>query len=284
MASPAEPVNWDARAANAWVRVPERDDDKYSRGVLCVVTGSAAYPGAAVLSVEAAARTGVGMIRYIGPGEPRRLVLERRPEVVIQPGTAQAFLMGSGIDPTTIDGTQVAVIESALGGAAPLVLDAGLLGRVADASAPRVITPHSRELARLLTAAGMTVDDRDVSRVPDVWAERAADEFGATVLLKGAVTHIATPANDRGERFHAVVASSTHWMAAAGTGDVLAGILGSLVATHADAVTADPDALGPLAATAAYIHAQAGERASGGGPLVALDVAEAIPAVIASLL
>ena len=132
--------------------------------------------------------------------------------------------------------------------------------------------------------AGMTVDDREVARIPDAWAQRAADEFGATILLKGAVTHIATPANDRGERFHAVVSSNTHWMASAGTGDVLAGILGALVATHADAVTADQDALGPLAATAAYIHAQAGERASAGGPLVALDVAEAIPSVIASLL
>jgi hydroxyethylthiazole kinase-like uncharacterized protein yjeF len=283
MAIPVEPLNWDARAAKTWVRVPTSDDDKYSRGVLCVVTGSAAYPGAAVLSVEAAARTGVGMIRYIGPDEPRRLVLERRPEVVIQPGTAQAFLIGSGIDPTALDDTQAATIESALGGVAPLVIDAGLLGRVADTTAPRVVTPHARELARLLSAAGTSVDEREVSRAPEAWAPRAADEFGATVLLKGAVTHIATPANDRGERFHAVVSSSTHWMASAGTGDVLAGILGALVATHADAVVVDAGALGPLAATAAYIHAQAGERASAGGPLVALDVAEAIPGVIASL-
>lgn len=284
MSARTDPLRWDARAASAWVSVPGAEADKYSRGVLCVVTGSAAYPGAAVLSVEAAARTGVGMIRYIGPSEPRRLVLERRPEVVVQSGTAQAFLMGSGIDPTAIDDEQAAIIESAISGPAPLVLDAGLLGLVADATAPRVITPHARELSRLLATCEVSADDREVARSPEVWAETAADLLGVTVLLKGAVTHVATPANERGERFHAVVSSNTHWMATAGTGDVLAGILGALVATHADAVTADPDALGPLAATAAYIHAKAGERASAGGPLVALDVAEAIPGVIASLL
>ena len=284
MASPAEPVMWDARAAASWIAVPGTDDDKYSRGVLGVITGSEAYPGAAVLSVEAAARTGLGMIRYIGPTEPTRLVLDRRPEVVVQTGQVQAFLIGSGIDPTHVDSRQAPEIEVALGGRAPVVLDAGMLERATLAQGPCVITPHARELARLLSSRDIDADDRSVTRAPDAWITRAADELGVTVLLKGALTHVATPANARGERFHAVVPSHTHWMASAGTGDVLAGILGALVATHSDALTLDSDVLGPLAATAAFIHAHAGERASDGGPLVALDVAEAIPSVIASLL
>src|SRR6185503_18181228 len=72
-------LSWPAWSPSS---VPGDDDDKYSRGVVGFVTGSASYPGAAVLGVEAAARTGVGMIRYLGPGRPTRLVLQRRPEVV----------------------------------------------------------------------------------------------------------------------------------------------------------------------------------------------------------
>jgi NAD(P)H-hydrate repair Nnr-like enzyme with NAD(P)H-hydrate dehydratase domain len=103
-------------------------------------------------------------------------------------------------------------------------------------------------------------------------------------VLKGNVTHVATPANVRGARFHAKIQSPTTWLATAGTGDVLAGILGALVATRSDKVLADPDLLGPLAASAAFLHGIAAERASGGGPIVAMDVAEALPASIAATL
>jgi len=283
MPASVEPVVWDAHDAQLWWRVPAVEDDKYSRGVLTVITGSTKYPGAAVLSVEAAARTGIGMIRYIGAAEPTRLVLERRPEVVIQPGQSQAVLMGPGIDPEALDDEQVLSIEGALRGSAPVVLDAGLLGRVKECVAPKVITPHARELARLLGSLGYRVDEHEVTRDPSWWAQVCADMTGATVLLKGATTHIVTPRNEEDDRFYFVVNSTTHWMATAGTGDVLAGILGALVATHAEAVHAESRILGALAATAAFIHAQAGAIASGGGPLVALDVAEAIPAAVAGL-
>ena len=76
--------------AAALVRVPTADDDKYSRGVVGFVTGSTRYPGAAVLGVEAALRTGVGMVRYLGPARPTDLVLQRRPEVVANDGRVQA--------------------------------------------------------------------------------------------------------------------------------------------------------------------------------------------------
>ena len=68
--------------ATRWIAVPGVDDDKYARGVVGFVTGSSQYPGAAVLGVEAAAHAGVGMIRYLGPGRPTRLVLQRRTEAV----------------------------------------------------------------------------------------------------------------------------------------------------------------------------------------------------------
>jgi len=284
MSSSLEPVRWDARAAHAWVAAPAAGDDKYSRGVVTVIAGSSHYPGAAVLTVEAAARTGVGMVRYIGPAEPTRLVLERRPETVVVAGQSQAFVIGSGIDPASVAPEQVAEIERAATSGAPVVLDAGMLGRASNITGPCVITPHARECARLLASVGIEVDDATIARKPQEWVERAADALVVTTLLKGAVTHIATPADERGARFHAVVPSNTHWMASAGTGDVLAGILGALVATHAQRILAEPDALGPIAATAALIHATAGEKASGGGPVVALDVAQQIPSIVAGLL
>ena len=289
MSASVEPLVWSARDARGLIRVPDASDDKYTHGVLGVVTGSQAYPGAAVLSVEAAARTGVGMIRYIGTPESTRLVLERRPEVVTGDGRVDAYLIGSGIDVSELatDNGRRSVIATALAQGVPVVVDAGGLDELTldtGATSPIVITPHFRELARLLTRTGLAVEPSVIERSPGVWAAKAADHLRVTVLLKGSVTHICSPADDRGNRFHAVVASATSWMATAGTGDVLAGILGSLVATHAAAVASDPDVLAPIAATAAYLHAQAGAKASGGGPLVSLDVAEAIPSVIASLL
>lgn len=287
MSASLEPLVWDARAARDWIAFPRATDDKYSRGVLTVIAGSSVYPGAAVLSVEAAARTGVGMIRYCGPAEPTRLVLERRPEVVVVEGKSQAYLAGSGIDPGSVDENQSHALSQALASGAPLVLDAGMLGRASEAVGPCVITPHARELARLLSShRGVTaheVTGGAIARDPAEWAQTAADELGVTVLLKGAITHVVSPADERGTRFHAVVPVATHWLATAGTGDVLAGILGALVATHAATIEQDSDALAALAATAAFLHSAAGAEASRGGPLVALDVAEAIPRVIAQL-
>ena len=86
------------------VRVPAASDDKYSRGVVGFRTGSAAYPGAAVLGVEAAWRTGAGFVRFSGPEEPARLVLARRPETVIgaEPDArVGAWVIGSGSDAAT---------------------------------------------------------------------------------------------------------------------------------------------------------------------------------------
>ena len=279
-----EPLSWGAREAAPFIRVPGANDDKYSHGVLGVITGSSQYPGAAVLGVEAACRTGVGMLRYRGAAEPTRLVLERRPEVVTVAGKVDAFLVGSGIDPTALDEIHVDELSQALSSGAPLVIDAGVLARVRESTGPAIITPHHKELVRLLADNGLKVSASDVAKNPSRWACMAADEFGVTVLLKGNISHIVSEADTRGNRFHAVVPASTTWMATAGTGDVLAGILGALVATHARSIATDPAVLGSLAATAALVHALAGSHASAGGPLVALDVAASISSAVAEIL
>ena len=280
----AEPLSWGAREAAPFIRIPNANDDKYSHGVLGVITGSTEYPGAAVLGIEAAARTGVGMLRYRGPSEPTRLVLERRPEVVTVAGRVDAYLVGSGIDPAGLDAQRAEEISQALASGLPTVLDAGALARVADATGPTIITPHHNELVRLLAERGVSVSTSDVAKNSARWACEAADTWGVTVLLKGNVTHIVSESDERGNRFHAVVPASTTWMATAGTGDVLAGILGALVATHAEAIREDEAILGSLAATAALVHALAGSHASAGGPLVALDVAASISSAVAEIL
>jgi NAD(P)H-hydrate repair Nnr-like enzyme with NAD(P)H-hydrate dehydratase domain len=99
------------------------------------------------------------------------------------------------------------------------------------------------------------------------------------VLLKGSVTHIADAS---GPRFS--VQAGPPWVATAGAGDVLGGVLGALVATHADAIAADATVLAELAAAAAWLHGEAGRRASAGGPIVALDIAESLPAVLRAAL
>ncbi|WP_157155506.1 ADP/ATP-dependent (S)-NAD(P)H-hydrate dehydratase [Diaminobutyricimonas sp. LJ205] len=253
--------------------VPTEQDDKYSRGVLGVLTGSVTYPGAAVLSVEAALRTGVGMVRYLGPSRARRLVLARRPEVVTVDGRVQAWLCGSGMDQTDRHRAVTARLSEAIDTGVPLVLDAGALDLVPQSVGPTVLTPHAGELALLLG-----VDRADVTADPVTFATRAADEFAVTVLLKGHTTYVV----GAGAAFE--VRSAPTWLATAGAGDALGGILGALVATHAAAIHADKAVLPRLAATASVIHGLAATRASGGGPFTVLDLAEAIPATIVDLL
>ncbi|MEO6532119.1 MAG: ADP/ATP-dependent (S)-NAD(P)H-hydrate dehydratase [Pseudolysinimonas sp.] len=263
--------------AARWIAAPADDDDKYSRGVVGFVTGSAKYPGAAVLGVEAAAHTGIGMIRYLGAGRPTRLVLQRRPEAVTAEGRVQAWVLGSGQDPEGHDELTAALLDEALAQSVPTVLDGGALGRRGDARGPVLLTPHAGELSRLVR-----LDVDEIRADPDAAALRAARELDATVLLKGHTTRIASPGAATGER-PLRVRSAPSWLATAGAGDALAGILGALLATHHEQLAADPQLLAPLAATGAVLHGLAAERASAGGPLTILDLAAALPAVIAEL-
>ncbi|MFF1571884.1 NAD(P)H-hydrate dehydratase [Leifsonia sp. NPDC058292] len=267
-----------------WIAVPAASSDKYSRGVLGVVTGSDRYPGAAVLGVEAAVRTGLGMVRYLGAPAAAGLVLQRRPEIVTAPGRVQAWLIGSGMDAASRPQDDAVRLNAALADGAPVVIDAGALDLVGKAKGPVVITPHYRELAGVLAAAAdddtdaVTADD--IAADPGAWAVRASESLGVTVLLKGSTTYIASP---DGSRFS--VADGPAWLATAGSGDVLGGVLGALVATHADEIAErGASALAALAATAAFIHGRAGEIASDGGPIAALDIAESLPIVVRELL
>ncbi|WP_454114713.1 ADP-dependent NAD(P)H-hydrate dehydratase [Microbacterium lacticum] len=286
-------LEWTAEQAAGVLRMPTASDDKYSRGVLGVRTGSDRYPGAAVLGVEAAHRTGLGMVRYLGDERPTALVLARRPETVTADGRVQAWLIGSGTDASERSAADTAALRELLAGSMPVVVDAGALDLVPGAVAPVVVTPHDRELARLREAAGLP----EISLTgPGADREGAAVDtaaaLGVTVLLKGSRTVVATPAGPV-----RTVVSPTAWLAAAGTGDVLGGILGALVAGAAGAAEADAgadgsaaldaDTLGALAATAAYVHGHAAAAASAarsGGPITALDVAESVASVIGTLL
>ncbi|MDF2444546.1 MAG: ADP-dependent NAD(P)H-hydrate dehydratase / NAD(P)H-hydrate epimerase [Subtercola sp.] len=280
-------TDFTAADARAFVEPPGENDDKYSRGVLGVMTGSASFPGAAVLGVEGASRTGVGMLRYLGPGRATRLVLQRRPEIVTAEGRVQAWLVGSGMDARSRAAEVTSAIVGALGSGDPAVVDAGALDLIGHATGPVVITPHAGELVTLLASRGVEASREQVTADPERWATEAARLFGVTVLLKGHVTHVVgasrAGADETVSGPHLRVTAPTTELATAGSGDVLAGILGALVATHRGRVDAEPSALAGLAAAAAVLHGLAGERASGGGPIVALDIAEAVPAVIGEL-
>jgi hydroxyethylthiazole kinase-like uncharacterized protein yjeF len=264
----------------ALLRVPGPHDDKYSRGVVGMITGSTRYPGAAVLGVEAALRTGVGMVRYLGPARAADLVLQRRPEAVTAEGRVQAWVLGSGMDAGAAsveegpDAESAGRMRAALASGHPLVIDAGALDAVRSARGPAIITPHARELCRL------TGSDLDAVLADPAGAARAAaEQLGVTVLLKGHATHVVAPGGPM-----LVARSATPWLATAGAGDALAGILGALVATHAAAGPVDLVLLARLGAAAAVVHGLAAQRASAGGPLTVLDVCAAVPATIAALL
>jgi len=163
----------------------------------------------------------------------------------------------------------------------PVVADAGALDLVPAASAPVIVTPHSRELAKLRAALGLdavdAADDDERERV----AAETAEALGAVVLSKGAVTIVAAPGG-----WARRISTGTPWLATAGTGDVLGGVLGAVVAGAAAAGHTALEDLAACAATAAWVHGAAGTAAAdrhgrSGGPITALDVAEAVPGVIA---
>ncbi|MCH6231281.1 NAD(P)H-hydrate dehydratase [Microbacterium sp. CFH 31415] len=271
--------SWSMEDTGRALRRPTAADDKYSRGVLGVRTGSDAYPGAAVLGVEAAWRTGLGMVRYVGPDRPTSLVLARRPETVASEGRVQAWLIGSGTDAASRAAGETEALRGILHDTDPVVVDAGALDLGADATAPRILTPHDREHARLRVSLGLAPAGHD--RVAA--AVETAEATGAVVLLKGSATVVATPDGSAIE-----VAAGTPWLATAGTGDVLAGVVGALVAgANAGERGTDAGSLGALAASGAWLHGHAGRLASagrGGGPITALDVAEALPRAVSEAL
>ena len=273
---------WSNKDASRYINIPSDLDLKYSRGVLGVITGSARFPGAAVLSTSAASATGVGMIRFHSSSGLAHLVLHSTPSVVVQPGKVAAWLVGSGVESKKYsDFTtwlrhrwfKLTQLQSV-----PSVLDAGALHLAGSLEQPTLITPHSGELARLLVARGVRVSAEAIEGDPKKWVQIAADTLGVTVLLKGSTTYVAN------DSMLIQLPVATPWLATAGTGDVLAGIIGALVATNTVEILNDYNHLAGVAATGAFIHARAAELASNGGPVNAEMVIDFIPKVIASLI
>ena len=275
-------INWSAKDARACIIVPTDLDHKYSRGVLGVITGSAQYPGAAVLTTAAAAATGVGMIRFHSSSGLAHLVLHTTPSVVVQPGKVAAWLIGSGVPTKKYSDIttwlrhrwfKLAQLQSL-----PTVLDAGALYLAGSLQQPTLITPHSGELSALLTARGVPVSVEAIEGNPKKWVVDAAKVLGVTVLLKGAITFVAN------DDVLIELPGATSWLATAGSGDVLAGIIGALVATNSVEIINDINRLAEVAASAAYIHAQAAKIASRGGPISAETIIREISGAIAQLL
>jgi len=273
---------WTARDSAKCIIKPSDLDNKYSRGVLGVITGSAKFPGAAVLTTAAACAAGLGMIRFHSSSGLAHLVLHSTPSVVVQPGKVTAWLAGSGIDArkysditTWLRHRWYKLLKSQ---SVPTVLDAGALHLAGSLAQPTLITPHSGELAKLLTGRGVLVSTEAIEGDPKKWVQFAAETLGVTVLLKGAVTYVANDA------ILIQLPEATSWLATAGTGDVLSGIIGALVATNAVEILNDHYYLANLAATGAYIHATAAAKASLGGPINAERILNSIPEVIAQLL
>ncbi|WP_461016270.1 NAD(P)H-hydrate dehydratase [Streptomyces daliensis] len=252
---------------------PAAESDKYRRGVVGVVAGSARYPGAAVLAVAGALRGGAGAVRYVGPAADA--VLARFPETLVSPGPpakagrVQAWVVGPGLG----DGKEAEEhLREVLASDVPVLVDADGLRLMARAAlrartAPTLLTPHAGEAAALL---GRQREDVESGRLAAV--RELAGATGATVLLKGSTTLIADPDGDAGAGGSGVPVrvnpTGTGWLATAGTGDVLSGLVGALLAGGLAARDAG--------SAGAYLHGLAGRFAP--QPPGASEVAGALTA------
>ncbi|WP_189176346.1 NAD(P)H-hydrate dehydratase [Streptomyces lasiicapitis] len=243
--------------------VPTAESDKYRRGVVGIVAGSARYPGAAVLAVAGALRGGAGAVRYVGPAADA--VIARFPEALVfdgppaKAGRVQAWVAGPGL------GDDAARLRDVVDAEVPVLIDADGLRLVDHAAvrartAPTLLTPHAGEAAALLGVSRAEVEAARLDAVREL-----AARYGATVLLKGSTTLIAAP----GGGAVRVNPTGTSWLATAGSGDVLSGLAGSLLAAGLGARDAG--------SVAAFLHGLAARLAAEGAPVGAQDVADAVP-------
>ena len=265
---------------------PGAESDKYRRGVLGVVAGSEKYTGAAVLSVGGAIRGGAGLVRFCSAEHAVDQVRRSWPEAVVSgvdpadpaaaigaAGRVQAWAIGPGIG---TGGEAAALLSAVLQTELPVLVDADGLTVLAKhrdllarpAGAPTLITPHAGELARLLDGDGAEIEAHRLGS-----ARHAAAELGVTVLLKGSTTVIATP---QAADPVLVNPTGTPWLATAGSGDVLSGLAGALLAQGVRPAQY-------AAAVAAYLHGLAGRLAARQAPIGAADIIAALPDAIRSV-
>ena len=275
------------------VSIPERPKDahKGTFGTAVVLAGSLGLTGAAYLASTAAARTGAGLVRLLVADSIYPILAAKCTEVMATPvaevapgavghaafdsilrqlASAQVGVVGPGLGRDS--STWRLVVDLAMRARCPLVIDADGLNALADAprakgklAKNRVLTPHPGELSRL---TGKTADAINADRTAS--ARKAAKDWGAIVVLKGARTVVAHPDGRTSEDPHEVPA-----LASGGTGDVLAGIIGGLIAQGCEPFTA--------AVTGVYVHGAAGRRIAariGDSGLLASDLLPEIPLVM----
>ncbi len=281
---------------------PEADSHKYSRGVVRIIAGSQRFPGAGLLCVAGASHSGVGMIRLNTPERVENLVLAAHPQIVPDgpalTGTCDALVLGPGLDAQKADWEALAqLLENT-----PAVIDASALEPVCALikegklrlRAHHILTPHDGELARCLNLfagtntgeiAGKLADKADkplgkfASQTSPALqrriqgAQQLAALTGACVLAKGNRTVVV----DANSQVY-LLPAATPWLATAGSGDVLAGLMGGLLALNVragagsgggvdaqgrGAPAASAAALAPeIAQLAARLHALAGQLAA----------------------
>lgn len=278
----------DEDAVSGLLPARRTDSHKGTSGHLLVVAGSSGKSGAAMLACRAAMRAGAGLVTLAAPADVIERVLAQMPEVMALPmpritqealvdalESRTALAIGPGIEWDDATGEEIAGALQAL--ARPAVLDADALNAIAASPEAQavlararvrpVLTPHPAELGRLL---GSDTDSVQADRFAS--ATDAADRFAAHVVLKGACSVIAHP--DGGLD---ISPFENPALATAGTGDVLTGVVGALLAQGLDAESA--------AVGAVWVHATAGERAAGGRSrgLIASDLIERLPEALGEL-
>lgn len=243
-----------------WWPWPTAYADKYSRGVLGVDTGSDRYPGAAVLSVVGAVYSGVGMVRFNGPKRVADFVVDRQPSVTVGQGRVQAWLAGCGWGPENGRERLAPILDSGV----PTIVDAEALDDLpGQLPGGWLLTPHAGELAAMLDTSRA-----EVVGYPIEAAREAASRWRTTVLLKGATQYVAEP-----DGRVTLAVPGPAWTAQAGSGDVLAGICGTLLAAGLPAWKA--------AAIGASVQALAAAHRP--GPFPPDVVATVIPEVLAGM-
>lgn len=258
------------------VRHRPADLHKNSAGIVHLWTGSPQYPGAALLSSHGALRSGSGYVRLFGDRSVTSPLSPQLPELLLADLTedgspdvesfldrAGALVIGSGLPPT--DGLEHFLSQTLPSAKVPVVLDAGALDVLArrpdlisSTTAPLILTPHAGELSRLL---GQPLRDRAESSAE--WIKKYPT---TSLVLKGPHTLVCQAGH-----LTSLNGSGGPWMATAGMGDLLAGLIGGLLATGSPAW--DACRLG------VFWHGLAADQAmSQGGPaILASDVARQLP-------
>lgn len=268
---------------------PAARSDKYSGGVVALAAGSEAYPGAGILCATAAVRATPSMVRFIGDNTITSLL----PELVCHPdvssaGRAQAWVVGPG---RGTDAAAAAELRKVLAQKLPTVLDADALTLLAQNTSLRqlvtdhpltILTPHEGEFTRLYEATFGSSPDAATG-----WSRalrELAEELNSIILLKGRLTRV-TALGQPQYSFN----SGHSYAATPGSGDVLSGILGAVMAQlSATAPAASPTEVIAEVLHAGAIHAHAAaiaaETPDGFAPCSSSQIAAAIPQAIARLL